>query len=172
MIRQPNESRDTILLVDDEPHYLDWLVDYLEAKGYSVVTATSLDAALDLLSGTRYRVVVCDLSVPVSDKLVPVLAKKHGTYLRYPGAYAAFTARNRGHRPRQVVVYSVHESADIQRIADTLGVQYITKGRPSQLKQEMDIILSYDPSSDGQEPTRQKTGGPVPRRRSHTRRDK
>jgi len=144
------EKKDTVLLVDDEPQYLDWLFDYLSSKGYRHVTATNLNDALELLEQSRYRLVICDLSIPAPDQLRQSISKQQDAYGIYPGAYAAHVARNKGHRSRQVVVYSVHESTDIQQIADRIGVQYITKGRPGQFKREVDDILEYDPSEDGQ----------------------
>jgi len=145
MTIQIAEKKDTVLLMDDEPQYLDWLTDYLKAKGYRIATATQLDAAVQLLSQSRYRIVICDLSIPTSDQLRKSIRKQQNAYGRYPGAYAAHVARNKGHRSRQVLVYSVHESTEIQQLADLIGVQYITKGRPAQFKREIDAILAYDP---------------------------
>jgi hypothetical protein len=36
--------------------------------------------------------------------------------------------------------------AEIQELADRIRVQYITKGRPRQFKDEIDRILEYDPT--------------------------
>jgi CheY-like chemotaxis protein len=141
------ENKKTVLLLDDEPQYLDWLVDYLEEKGYSVVHATTVDAAVDLLKKSKYRVVVCDLTVPVSDQLAKTITIEMALYGKYPGAYVAHLARNLGQRSRQVVVYSVHDRAEIQELATRIGVQYITKGRPRQFKEEIDGILRYDPTA-------------------------
>jgi CheY-like chemotaxis protein len=141
------ERKRTVLLLDDEPQYLDWFVDYLEEKGYSVVHATTVDAAVGLLKTSKYRVVVCDLSVPVSDSLGKTISNELALYGKYPGAYVAHLARNLGQRSRQVVVYSVHDRAEIQELANRIGVQYITKGRPRQFKDEIDRILSYDPTA-------------------------
>jgi CheY-like chemotaxis protein len=141
------EKKKTVLLLDDEPQYLDWLVEYLQERGYSVVHATNVDTAVELLKNSKYRVVVCDLTVPVSDRLRKVITNEMALYGKYPGAYVAHLARNLGQRSRQVVVYSVHDRAEIQELANRIRVQYITKGRPRQFKEEIDAILSYDPTS-------------------------
>ncbi len=141
------ENKDTVLLVDDEPQCLDWLVDYIVAKGYSIVTATTLEAALDLLRENRYRLVICDLSIPAPKNTLSFLQKENPAYALYPSAYIAHFARNLGHRARQVLVYSVHESQEIRDVAELLGVVYMTKGRPTQFKREIDSILSYDPTA-------------------------
>jgi len=141
------ERKRTVLLMDDEPQYLDWLVDYLKAKGYSVAHATTVDAAVGLLKKSKYRLVVCDLSVPVSEQLGKTITSELALYGKYPGAYVAYLARNLGQRSRQVVVYSVHDRAEIQELATRIGVQYITKGRPRQFKDEIDHVLSYDPTA-------------------------
>jgi CheY-like chemotaxis protein len=142
------EKKKTVLLMDDEPQYLDWLVEFLQDKGYHVVHATTVDVALDLLKKNKYRVVVCDLSVPVSDGLRATISNEMALYGKYPGAYVAHFARNMGQRSRQVVVYSVHDRAEIHELASRIRVQYITKGRPRQFKDEIDGILSYDPTID------------------------
>lgn len=151
MVTRNIEKKNTVLLVDDEPQYLDWLTDYLNAKGYQVITATRLDEAVKLLEQSRYRVVICDLSIPASNQLRQSIRMQQDAYGRYPGAFAAHYARNKGHRSKQVVLYSVHDTNEIQEIADRIGVQYLTKGRPGKFKMEIDKILAYDPKENGQQ---------------------
>jgi CheY-like chemotaxis protein len=146
MTKRITEKNDTIFLLDDEPHYLEWLEDYLIAKGYKTEWATNLDDAVQALAKTRFRLVMCDLSVPASPPLQQIIKEQDETYAQYPGAYAAHQARNIGHRSNQVVVYSVHDSSEIDRISKHIGVKYITKGRPAQLKSELDYILAYSPT--------------------------
>ena len=57
---------ETILVVDDEPIILEMLPEVLHEHGYTVVTAASGEAALDLLSKPRngIRLVILDLIMP------------------------------------------------------------------------------------------------------------
>jgi CheY-like chemotaxis protein len=141
-------KKDTVLLIDDEPQYLDWLVGYLEGKGFVAHTVTTLDEAIERLKKSKYRIVICDLSIPLSENLAKTICSAAPVYAKYPGAYAAYTARNQGHRSKQVVVYSVHEAPEVIELANRVDFQYITKGRPRQFKQEIDNILSYDPTDE------------------------
>jgi len=134
---------DTILLLDDEPHCMDWLVEYLEKKKYKVIISRTLDDALDKLRNHRYAIVFCDLSIPVTDNLLCIIRKSNKCYEQFPGAYAALEARSKGHDRRQVIIYSVHESPEIDKIAKMLDIQYITKERPAYLKDEVNNILNY-----------------------------
>ena len=145
---KPNRGKETILLMDDEPHYLSWLVEYLEAKGYAVDTASNLGEALEKLEPQKYRTIIADLSVPIPSEMHSLVETEGKAYLEFPGLFIAHHARNMGYRNRQVVVYSVHDSATVTEVATRIRVCYITKGRPKLLKEELDDILSYDPTQD------------------------
>ena len=54
-----------VLLADDEPFYLDWLVDYLESKSVEVEIATTVDDAIIKVANNSYRFIVVDLNIPV-----------------------------------------------------------------------------------------------------------
>ncbi|MFZ2446860.1 MAG: hypothetical protein WAW37_10920 [Syntrophobacteraceae bacterium] len=140
------EMTNTILLLDDEPHCLDWLIDYLKSKSYLVEVVRNVKEAADLLHKVKYRAVIIDLNVPATGDFAEVLAKKGEIYQSFRGIYIAELARNRGHRNRQVIVYSVHESEAIRAICKKLDVAYLTKGRPRQFKEEIDDVLSFDPT--------------------------
>lgn len=142
-------EKEVVLVVDDEPQYLDWLFEYLKSKGFDIVTATTLADGLRALNNGKYRAILADLSIPVSDNLSVSLAKQGEAYVKYPGLYLAHTSRNKGYRGRQVVVYSVHDAQAVREVANLIGVCYITKGRPRLLKSELDGIFSYDPSKKG-----------------------
>jgi len=134
--------------MDDEPQYLIWLIEYLQSKGYAVETASTLADGLQKLRERRYRAIVADLSVPVPTEIRSLVEAEGNAYSVYPGLYLAHAARNMGYRSKQVVVYSVHDSATVTEVAARIGVCYITKGRPKILKGEIDNILSYDPTRD------------------------
>lgn len=57
----------TILLVDDEPDFLDAIVDLLQAEGYEILTAQGGRAAMELLSTRQVDLVLLDLEMPQPD---------------------------------------------------------------------------------------------------------
>lgn len=137
----------TIIVVDDEPHNMYWMIDYIEALGYTVNFSTNLNDALVHLGKGVCRAAIIDLNIPALEPLDKELREIGGTYARYPGLYAARFARNMGYRDRQVVLYSVHQDADVLEEAQRLRCTYLMKGRPRTFKAELDLVLSYDPTS-------------------------
>jgi len=140
------DRKDTILVLDDEPEFLDWLEDFLLAKGYRVLFVTNIAEALKEVRNYRYRAFIVDLNVPASGEYLTAIEKKGPIYSQYHGLYAAEVARNAGYRDRQVVVYSVHAVPAVKDVTDRLFVAYLAKGRPHIFKEQVMDILSYDPS--------------------------
>lgn len=62
-------SKETILVVDDEPKLVDVVRAYLEMDGYSVVTASDGRQALDRFHQTRPDLIILDLMLPELDGL-------------------------------------------------------------------------------------------------------
>lgn len=143
-----NELIDHILIMDDEPHLLDWLVEYLESKTYNVELVTNVQDAIAKLEINRYRMVILDLNIPASSEYLQKIKDKGDAYTEYRGLYVAEFARTKGHRGRQTVVYSVHDSHSISFVCERVGITYLIKGRPRQFKKELDDILSYEPSRE------------------------
>ena len=54
----------TVLVVDDEPRIMDFLVENLCADDYSVLTATNGEEALEVLGRARPDVVLLDVLLP------------------------------------------------------------------------------------------------------------
>jgi DNA-binding NarL/FixJ family response regulator len=106
------------------------------------VQAEDLQSALHALENTRYRYVIIDLSIPVSPALAQPLAALGTEFFRYPGLMIARRARTTGHNSFQVVVYSVHESADVDSYADLTDCRYILKGRPRDLKGHIESTMT------------------------------
>ncbi len=138
---------DTIILIDDEPYHVLWMVDYLEEKKFKVIRVAHLNNALDYIESEIYRALIIDLNIPVIAPYDKALADRGGSYARYPGLFLAERARNRGYRDRQVVIYSVHRDADVLAEVSKLGAAFILKGRPQMIKRELDDVLSYDPTA-------------------------
>ncbi|UVK37844.1 hypothetical protein LHFGNBLO_004944 [Mesorhizobium sp. AR10] len=138
---------DTIVLVDDEIHNMSWMIDYLEADGVKTVIASNVNDALVVLDKEIYRAVIVDLNIPVLEPIVGSVTAKGDVYGRYPGLYVAYYARNKGHRGKQVVIYSVHRDAAVSEEAARIGCTYIIKGRPKEIKRELEEVLSFDPTT-------------------------
>lgn len=135
---------DTILLADDEPYNLQWVVEFLEKKDYKVSVADNVDGAIRQLQESQFRAVIADLSIPL---LIPeaLCEGKEALFQRYPGLLIAEYARNHGHLGRQVIVYSVHDDPMVQTVIERIGCTYVQKGRPRKFKEELEDVLSYDP---------------------------
>lgn len=137
----------TILLMDDELFNVQWLIDFLEAQEYGVVTFANADEALQAISQKTYRAAILDLNVPMVSEPQPGPQTDNSVYRRYPGLYVAWHARNKGYRGRQVVIYTVHRDEEVSGEAESLGCTYIVKGRPRDLKEEIARVLSHDPTA-------------------------
>jgi len=140
------DKLDTVLIIDDEPFNTEWLTDYFLARKFNVEHAEDLKSALDALEHTRFRYVVIDLSIPVSPALAQPLASLGTEFFRYPGLMAARRARTTGHNSFQVIVYSVHDSSDVDAYTGHIDCRYILKGRPRELKQHVDGTITRQPT--------------------------
>ncbi len=140
------DVKDTVLVVDDEPMFLDWLEDFLSSKNYKTKFITNVSDALNVVSTTRFRALVVDLNIPASADLIKAIEDKGAIFSQYRGLFVAEKARSSGYRDRQVIVYSVHSDEGVKEVADRLGVVYITKGRPHIFKAEIESVLEYDPT--------------------------
>lgn len=138
----------TIMMLDDEMYNLTWMVDYIYSKGFDVTPASNANDAISLIESEIFRVAIIDLNVPLLPPLDAAAAEVGDVYGKFPGLYVARYARNRGYRDRQVVIYSVHRDEAVAEEAKKLGCTYILKGRPKELKQELELILAYDPTED------------------------
>ena len=56
-----------LLLVDDDPHMILLVKDYLEFRGYEVITAANGRSALDSLNTTIPDMIICDVMMPEMD---------------------------------------------------------------------------------------------------------
>src|SRR4051794_35210555 len=102
---------------------------------------------MDVIEREIYRVLIIDLNIPVLPPFQKAVADRGGAYARFPGLFIAERARNRGYRDRQVVLYSVHRDEEVLEEAKKLGATYILKGRPKMIKDELDLIVTYDPTN-------------------------
>lgn len=140
------KKNSTIVVVDDELYNLVWLLDYLRSKKYDVLPAKDANEALEILEGDRYRCVIVDLNIPMYEPFVQAVGSLGNVYVKFPGLFVAREARTKGYRDRQVIIYSVHRDVEVAQEAKILGCTYILKGRPKEMKLELDDVLRYDPS--------------------------
>jgi CheY-like chemotaxis protein len=169
------DKLDTVLIIDDEPFETEWLTEYFKARGYKVAEADDLQSALAALETVRYAYIVIDLSIPVTPSLQQPLAALGSEFFRYPGLMAARRARTTGHNTYQVIVYSVHDSADVDAYAELILCKYILKGRPRELKHHIESTMKRVPHGwistkpPGKRPPRVKIVAgkkPVPRKKA------
>lgn len=140
-------TREQVLIMDDEPHLLDWLAEYFNKKHYDCRFAINIAEAIELLKTETFRMLVLDLNVPAPGEYTSLLNAKGSLYQKYRGLYVAEYARTIGYRDRQVVVYSVHDVDEVRLQTERMRVTYVTKGRPRAFKLEIDDVLSFDPSA-------------------------
>jgi DNA-binding NarL/FixJ family response regulator len=138
---------DAVVILDDEVYNITWMMDYLYSKNINVMPAASANEALDLIESEIYRAAIIDLNVPILPPLDEAAAQLGSAYITYPGLFVARAARNRGYRGRQVVIYSVHRDPLVAEEARKLGCTYILKGRPKEIKAELDAVISFDPTT-------------------------
>lgn len=134
-----------IFILDDEPMFLDWIEDFTESLGFSVNFLTSINDAYEELSNTmtdEYSALILDLNVPVSPELEASIKQKAKVYQEFRGLFIAQFARTKGISGRKIIVYSVHDNAEVEEICKRLDVSYIPKGRSKILKDKLQSILS------------------------------
>lgn len=61
------ENKTNILLVDDEPDFLEVLSSWLQSKGYTVTLARNGQEAVDLVKSLNPNMVFLDIRMPVMD---------------------------------------------------------------------------------------------------------
>lgn len=133
-----------ILILDDEPMFLDWIEDFTNSLGFSVKFITSVNDAYEEINNAKideYSALVLDLNVPVSPELEALLKQKQNVFQEFRGLFIAQQARTKGISGRKIIVYSVHDNAEVEEICKRLDVSYIPKGRAKVLKDKLQSIL-------------------------------
>lgn len=134
-----------IFILDDEPMFLDWIEDFTESLGFSVKFLTSVNDAYEELNNAKideYSALVLDLNVPISPELEASIKQKQNVFQEFRGLFIAQQARTKGISGRKIIVYSVHDNAEVEEICKRLDVSYIPKGRAKVLKDKLQLILS------------------------------
>jgi CheY-like chemotaxis protein len=131
-----------VLVLDDEPEYVQWIREYLEAKRLSVTFARTLREALQAIATKDYRLLLVDMNVPSDPDLPGDLRVRTPLIDKYPGLALAIQARNMGYGAHSVIAYTVHDDDAIDVELGKLNCRYVLKGRPQALKRVVDSSLT------------------------------
>lgn len=134
---------DTVLVLDDEPLFLDWLEDFIESRGFKIKFVTNIPDAIREVSSIEYVALLVDLNVPSSADIDELIKRKDPLYQEFRGLYLANEARNKGYPGKKVVIYSVHADERLIPVCERLSIDHIAKGRPHLLKQKLENIFSF-----------------------------
>lgn len=108
----------TILVVDDEPEHIQWLLDYIEAKGMKTQLACSVGEAVALAEKNQYRGYIVDLNIPLGN-WTSVFKSTSDIYEKYKGFLVIKYVRTQGNLGQNVTAYSAHsERANYRRGKD------------------------------------------------------
>lgn len=127
-----------VLIADDEPEHLEWLVDFLESLGLTVTLALNVEEAMVASQKTWYRIYVVDLNLPLGGWPEP----NSSVFSSYPGFTIIQGIRSQGNDGRRVIAYSAHSNDQIAAEMKRLYTDYIAKGRPIQLKERIRELLA------------------------------
>lgn len=139
-------DRGNILVADDEAEHIDWLIDYLRAKGFQVTFAANVAEAMSAIQKTNYRAYIVDLNIPLGG-WAPNPAPPSANYDAYQGLYIIRAARTQGNSGARVIAYSAHYNEQIAADIKQLYCEYIIKGRARELKADIERLLSHDPKA-------------------------
>jgi CheY-like chemotaxis protein len=132
----------TILILDDEPMFLDWIEDYVESLGCKVKFVTTIDQACSELVANRYGAIIVDLQVPASERYESIIRGKEQVFHEFRGLYVAQHARNHSYNGSRILVYSVHNRPEIEEVCSRLDTFYVPKGRSRLMKERLDYFIS------------------------------
>lgn len=126
-----------VLIADDEPEHLEWLVDFLESLGFKVTIATDVETAMGACQRSWYRIYVIDLNIPLGGWPEPTKS----IFSNYPGFTIIQGIRSQGNDGRRVIAYSAHTNDQINTEMGRLYTDFVAKGRPLQLKERIRELL-------------------------------
>lgn len=131
----------TILIVDDEPEHIDWLIDYIHFKKLKTFVANNVAEAIAAVNKWQFRGYIIDLNIPMGGWL-PAFQAPNAVYDKYMGFYVIKYVRTQGNIGRNVMAYSAHNNEQIASEIGTLYCEYIAKGRAKEFKLGVEEILS------------------------------
>ena len=123
----------SIVLVDDEPGFIQALVCSLEARGFDCVTATNMTEGVKALQRNEPSVLVTDIMMPPGEAFKKVDANESGFH---------FIEYVQEHWPRlPIVCLSVIADHAKIRLLTRRGVRYLRKGE-TPLSTAVEIITA------------------------------
>lgn len=132
-----------ILVADDEPEHIEFLLDYLTAKGFTINFAKNAQEAISASAKTRHRAYIVDLNIPLGGWNPG--PNPSPAYEKYPGLHILRSIRTQGNSGARVIAYSAHYNSQISTEIDRLYCEYIVKGRAKDLKDAITEIMASDP---------------------------
>jgi CheY-like chemotaxis protein len=138
-------DRRSVVVLDDEPEYLQWVGDFLESKGLVVIFKQRLSDGLRELSTRDHRLFIVDMNVPSVEDVSPEVVRASPLCSKYPGLAMAIEARNMGYGAHSVIAYTVHDDEALDAELTKLHARYVLKGRPDSLKRVVVSSLSPAP---------------------------
>lgn len=140
-INLPTKLNDkTILIVDDEPEHIEWLVDYIHAKGLKTLLVNNVSEAISAADSAQFRAYIVDLNIPMGS-WTPTFPIPNDSYHKYKGLQVIKYIRTQGNKGRNVVAYSAHINELINSEIKLLYCEYIAKGRAREFKLGVEDIL-------------------------------
>lgn len=137
--KAPYDSR-CFLVVDDEYEHIEFLPDFLRAKGFQVDVASDAGKALEYADRKKYLGYFIDLNIPVGEYQSNRELK--GIEKDYVGLRVIQDIRTQGNAGERVVAYSAHENDAIKAAIGRLYCQYIVKGRVRDIKDAVKAIIA------------------------------
>lgn len=128
----------SVLLADDEPEYLDWLIDFLKSIGLKVTVAVNVEQAMAACEKKWYRIYIIDLNIPLGRWPQPTNA----TFAHYCGFSIIQAIRSQGNDGRRVIAYSAHTNPEINAEMKRLYTDFIEKDHAIQLKDRLRELLT------------------------------
>lgn len=131
----------TILVVDDEPEHIEWMIDYIHAKKLKTLVTNNVAQAIEAVNKSQFRGYIIDLNIPMGG-WQPAFKAPSNVYEKYMGFYVIKYVRTQGNKGINVIAYSAHRNEQIVSEIEALYCGYVAKGRAKEFKQGIDDILS------------------------------
>jgi DNA-binding response OmpR family regulator len=130
----------SFLVVDDEYEHIEFLPDFLRAKGFHVDVAPDAGKAIEYADKKKYLGYFIDLNIPVGE--YQSIRELKGIEKDYVGLRVIQDIRAQGNPGDRVIAYSAHENDTIKAAINRLYCQYIVKGRVREIKDQVKAIIT------------------------------
>ncbi len=115
------DTKQRILLIDDEPEILELLLMLLKTEGFEVSTADCGEAALKKLEEANYDAVVCDYMMPRMDGITLLKhVRKNKNYTPFV-FFSGNAEESHGVKMKSLGAYEFIEKPHVELLADVLA---------------------------------------------------